>query len=219
MDFVVTRNLATVSASPGFLPRTSSHLVPVRLAPPVPWQTTSIGLLVQAMSRPVETHGQSPYTSGIHSGTRLPTAAAAGPSQAISRPSEPPSKAEMAAVDDDATDRGGTPGRGNDHLIDPLWGFRWCAPKWIGEAARCRIQVAAKSIHRPRRRRHGNGIGIECVTHVTLGTAFPDAWEGPGSPFLMHFDRRPRHRKCRMPSAKPSIGAETSGRNGTCEGS
>jgi len=41
----------------------------------------------------------------------------------------------------------------------------------------------------------GNGIGIEHVTQVTLGTSFQMLWEGPGSPRRSQFDRRPRAQK------------------------
>lgn len=58
----------------------------------------------------------------------------------------------------------------------------------------------------------GNGIGIERVTQVTLGTAFQMLWEGSGSPRRRQFDRRPRAQKTPYAErAKPRIRVETSG--------
>jgi len=62
----------------------------------------------------------------------------------------------------------------------------------------------------------GNGIGIERVTQVTLGTSFQMLLEGPGSPRRRQFDRRPRAQKTPYAErAKPRIRAETSDRKGT----
>ena len=58
----------------------------------------------------------------------------------------------------------------------------------------------------------GNGIGIERVTQVALGTSFQTLWDGPGSPHRRQFDRRPRAQKTPYAErAKPRIRAETSG--------
>jgi hypothetical protein len=58
--------------------------------------------------QPVKSPRQSPHTSGIHSAKAAYRGnGTAKPSQFIGR--QPPSKGEMAAADDDGTDRGGTP--------------------------------------------------------------------------------------------------------------
>lgn len=101
--------------------------------------------------RQVDPHLWHPFGQGP------PTAATTRPSQAIHRPSESPSKGEMAAL-------AAAIGTVMVHPKERLW-----------YAAQRRIRVATKSIHRPTHRRNGQRNRHRTRHSSDAGHLFPDA--------------------------------------------
>ena len=152
----------------------------------------------------------SPYLWHSFGQGRLPRQR---PAQAkpVHRPSEPPSKGEMAAAVDDGTHRCGTPWPVATSASRLVVSVRWCILKSIRwYAIQRRIRSATKSIHRPKPRRFGRRNRHRSPHLRDPRHPFPDAWEGPGSPHRRQFDRRPMAQKTPYAErTKTSIGAET----------